>query len=91
MMLNLYTKGSLPISIILEFLNIDPETVKRQLEDDLYTVNDSKFNNLLDNVYGNMGQTILERTDILKRVAKGLQLDEIQKEEVGMEGTGDGV
>jgi hypothetical protein len=91
MMLNLYTKGSLPVSVILEFLNIDPETVKRQLEDDLYTVNDSKFNNLLDNVYGNMGEQLITRTDIVKRVAKGLQLDEVEVEDEGMEGSGEGV
>jgi hypothetical protein len=91
MMLNLYTKGSLPVSVILEFLNIDPETVKRQLEDDLYSVNDSKFNNLLDNVYGSMGEQIVTRTDILKRVAKGLQLDEVEREDEGMEGSGEGV
>src|SRR5208337_3121922 len=51
MMYNLYSKGSLPISIILEFLNIDPETVKRQLEQDLFSVNDSKFNELMSSVY----------------------------------------
>ena len=91
MMLNLYTKGSLPVNIILEFLNIDPETVKRQLEDDLYSVNDSKFNNLLDNIYGSLGPELIARTDILKRVTKGLQLDEVEVEKEGMEGSGEGV
>jgi len=91
MLFNLYSKGSLPVSTILEFLNIDPETVKRQLEDDLWSVNDSKMNNLLDNIYGNLGPELIMRTDILKRVAKGLQLDEVDKEDEGPEGSGEGV
>ncbi len=91
MLFNLYSKGSIPVSIILEFLNIDPETVKRQLEDDLWSVNDSKMNNLLDNIYGNLGPDLIARTDIIKRVAKGLQLDEAEQEDEGPEGSGEGV
>ena len=47
MLYNLYSKGSIPVSIILEFLEIDPEDCKRRLEEDLYGVNDSKFNELI--------------------------------------------
>ena len=92
MLYNLYSKGSIPVGIILEFLEIDEEDCKRKLEDDLYGVNDSKFNELISNIYGSMGQEVINRSDILKRVIKGLQLDEVEQEpEQGPEGSGQGV
>jgi hypothetical protein len=92
MLYNLYSKGSIPVSIILEFLEIDPEDAKRKLEEDLYGVNDAKFNELLSNIYNSIGQVVVERSDVVKRVIKGLQLDEVDEEpEQGPEGSGQGV
>lgn len=91
MMFNLYSKGSLPVATILDFLGIDPETVKRQLEDDLFTVNDSKFSELLSNVYGAVAQAVTERTDIVNRLAKGLTLKEQDSDQGRIEGTGEGM
>lgn len=91
MMFNLYSKGSLPVATILDFLGIDPETVKRQLEDDLFTVNDSKFNELLSNVYGAVAQPIIDRTDIVKRLSQGMTLKEQDADQAHIEGTGEGV
>jgi hypothetical protein len=93
MLYNIYSKGSLPVSIILDFLNIDSETVKRQLEDDLFTVNDSKFNDLLGSLYGSITDVIIKKTDLWKRLAKGLGLDEVEEEGdgEGIEGTGAGM
>jgi hypothetical protein len=91
MLYNLYSKGSIPVSIILEFLEIDPEDAKRKLEEDLYGVNDAKFNELLSNIYNSVGQVVMERSDVVKRVIKGLQLDEVDEEpEQGPEGSGQG-
>jgi hypothetical protein len=93
MLYNLYSKGSLPVSVVYEFLNLDPETMKRQLEQDLFTVNDSNFNDLKTNVYGAIAEYIINRSDAVKRVIKGLTLDEqdedIQDQEV--EGSGEGM
>ena len=92
MLYNLYSKGSIPVSIILEFLEIDPEDCKRKLEEDLYSVNDSKFNELLSNIYNSIGEPVYQRSDILKRVIKGMQLDEVEQEpEQGPEGSGQGM
>ena len=92
MLFNLYTKGSLPVEIILEFLNIDPEDCKQKLIDSLFTVNDSKFNELLSNIYGSIGQVIMEKSDLIKRVIKGLSLDELDNQaEEGPEGSGEGM
>lgn len=91
MMYNLYAKGSLPVSIIYEFLNLDAETIKRQLEDDLFTVNDSKMGDALTTIYNQIGELIIQKTDIAKRVAKGLNLDEIEEDPSEIEGSGEGV
>jgi hypothetical protein len=92
MLFNLYAKGSLPVDIILEFLNIDPEDAKQKLEDSLFTVNDSKFNELLSNIYGSIPQVIMEKSDLIKRVIRGLTLDEVDNEaEEGPEGSGEGM
>jgi hypothetical protein len=77
----------------LDFLNIDPETVKRQLEADMFTVNDSKFNDLLLGIYNSVGEQIVTRSDIVKRLMKGLQLDEVDVEvqDQDVEGSGEGM
>ncbi len=90
MLYNMYAKGSLPVSTILEFLNIDATTVKRQLEEDLFTVNDSKFSSMIEGLYNALPEAIVNRTDIVNRVAKGLQLQETDTNEEGMEGSGEG-
>ena len=91
MMFNLYSKGSLPIDIIYEFLNIDPETCRRKLEDDLFTVNDSKFNQLLDSIYGGITDKLADKTDLVSKVAQGLGLKETPNDEEGLEGSGEGI
>ena len=92
MLFNIYSKGSLPVGTILEFLNIDAETVRRQLEDDLFTVNDSKFNELLGALYSSITDVIIKKTDLWKRLAKGMNLDEVEEEDdANLEGSGEGM
>ena len=92
MLFNLYSKGSLPVDIILEFLNIDAEDCKRKLEDNLFTVNDSKFNEALSAIYNGMGEWLMNKTDLGKRVAEGMTLNEIDNAaEEGPEGSGEGM
>lgn len=92
MLFNLYAKGSVPVDIILEFLNIDPEDCKRKLEDSLFTVNDAKFNELLSNIYNSLGQAVLDKSDVVKRVINGLTLNETDNAaEEGPEGSGEGM
>lgn len=71
---NLYNKGSLDIGIILELLNLDPDNVKEKLEQDLMTVNDSAFNEVLRGAYGDVGRQLVEKTDIVKKIADMLKL-----------------
>lgn len=92
MLFNLYAKGSLPVDIIYEFLNLDPETCKRKLEEDLLTVKDSKFNQVLDAIYAGVAEMLFKKTDLVDKVSKSLQLTTKDIEETeGPEGTGEGV
>lgn len=92
MLFNLFSKGSLPVDIILEFLNVDPEDCKRKLEDNLFTVQDSKFNEMLSNLYGSVGEWMMSNTDLGKRLTKGLTLNEVDHlEDQGPEGSGEGL
>lgn len=90
MLYNLYSKGSLPIDIIYEFLNLDPEVCRQKLEQDLFTVMDSKFNQLLDNIYGADASKLFDSTDLVDRMATGLTLIKREIEDKGLEGTGEG-
>ena len=92
MLFNLYAKGSLPVDIIYEFLNLDPETCKRKLEEDLLTVKDSKFNQVLDAIYAGVAEMLFKRTDLMDRVAQSLNLEtKDEAEQTGPEGTGEGM
>ena len=95
MLFNLYAKGSLPVDIIYEFLSIDAEDATRKLEDNLYTVKDSKFNEMLSNIYNSVGEWLMANTDLGKKLVKGLQLSEVDHTEdqggEGPEGSGEGM
>lgn len=72
----LYQKGSISIDVILEMLNIDPESTKRKIEADLFTVNDPAFNNLMINTYTTASQPLVDQYDVLGRLAEYLKLPE---------------
>jgi hypothetical protein len=67
-MFNIYQKGSLPISFILELLNIDPDDTLDQLKRDMFTPNDSTFNEFLKGVLTKAGDEAAEKTDVLDKI-----------------------
>lgn len=71
---NLYQKGSLSIDVILELFNIDPQDTKEKLERDMFTINDSTFNEVLRGIYGEVGRKLVEDTNISEKIAKYLNL-----------------
>jgi len=75
---NLYNKGSIDISIILEMFNIDPDDTRIKLERDLFTVNDALFNEVLRGIYSAAAQTVVDKTDVATRIIKSLQLKEVE-------------
>lgn len=81
---NLYQKGSISIDLILEMFNIDPAATKEKIENDMFTVNDATFNEVVRGVYGEVGRMLAEKTNVAAKVAKYLKLD--MKEEPAEEG-----
>jgi hypothetical protein len=80
---NLYSKGSISIDLILEMLNIDPNDTKVKIERDMFTVNDAIFNEILRSLYNEVGRLLVDKTDVLDRIAKymDLKIKEPPKEE----------
>jgi hypothetical protein len=78
-MFNLYQKGSLPISFILDLLNIDSDDALEQLKRDMFTPNDSTFNEFLKNVLTKAGDEAVEKTDVLDKIIAGIGLKRTDK------------
>jgi len=78
---NIYQKGSLDVDTILELLNLDPRTVNEKLKRDLFTIQDSKFNDVLAGIYGEAGRTMVENSDVMEKLAKYLGLNYAKKVE----------
>ena len=77
----LYQKGSISVDLILDILNIDPISTKKKIEEDLFTVNDSIFNELMRNIYTNISAPIVEQTDLVDKLAKYLNLNKTEQAE----------
>lgn len=75
----LYQKGSISIDLILDILNIDPISTKQKIENDLFTVNDSLFNELMRNIYTNVSAPLVEQTDVTDKIAKYLKLQKLEE------------
>jgi intein/homing endonuclease len=85
---NLYNKGSLSIDIIHDMMNIDTVSTKKKLEADLFTVNDSAFNQLLQNLYTALGPLLAEKFDGASKIADYLGLNELPAPPPEAEGAG---
>ena len=78
---DLYSKGALPLSYILDLLGLDPVSAKEEMEKDILTVNDNRFNDILNALAQPIADKVAENTDIAKRIANYLKLN--WKEESG--------
>ena len=72
---NLYQKGSVPVEVILELLNVDPYATDRALKEDAFTMRDPNMNELFRNVYGtDLADYLVNNTDIRAKVTEALGL-----------------
>ncbi len=81
----LYQKGSVSIDLILDILNIDPDATRDKIERDLFTVNDSLFNEVMRNVYTNVAAPLVDNTNVAEKIAEYLKLQMAPKEEAPAE------
>lgn len=84
----LYNKGSISVDIILEMLGIDPNSTKKKIEADLFTVNDSNFNTFIQNVYTSLAQEFVTKYDIADKMSKYLGIPEAPTPPAGAEAGG---
>jgi hypothetical protein len=70
----LYQKGSISVDLILDILNIDPVSTKEKIEQDLFTVNDSIFNELIRNIYTGVAVPLVDQTNLTAKLADYLKL-----------------
>jgi len=80
---NLYSKGSIPVSTILDLLNIDPESAKEELEQDFATFSDATFNEVLRSAYSSIGSKLADDSSLTEMIAKRLGVKYTPKEEGG--------
>lgn len=79
MFMNMYNKGSLPVDVILELMNVDPIAAKKRLEEDMFTVNDATFNEVIRSMYGGIGNALAEKTNAVEKTAKYLKLSMVEQ------------
>ncbi|MEL7339656.1 MAG: hypothetical protein AAGM67_04150, partial [Bacteroidota bacterium] len=82
-MFNLYQKGSLDVDVILELLNIDPETTREKLEADAFTYKDANFNELWRSLYSRIADDLAQNSNATQKVVDLLGLDYTEPEEGG--------
>jgi hypothetical protein len=71
---DLYTKGAVPLSYILDLLGLDPISAKEEMEKDILTVNDNRFNDILNSLAQPIADQIAENTELAQKVAAYLNL-----------------
>ncbi len=67
-MYNLYQKGSLPISFILDLLNIDADEASEQLRRDMFTPADANYNEFLRGVLTKAGEDAAQDTNAKDKI-----------------------
>ena len=74
MLFSLYQKGSVPVGLILDLLNLDEADVKRAVEGDLFTVNDPNFNEILRDLYSQAATDVYNNSDAINKIMASLLL-----------------
>jgi len=81
---NLYQKGSLPISVIYDLLNVDGEGATEELQRDFATFKDPTYNEVLRGLYSQAGTKLGDQSNFVEKQAEYLGLD-YKEEAEGMQ------
>ena len=77
----LYEKNSLPVSIILDLLNIDVDDADRAIKEDMFTTRDPQFMEVIGEIYNQAGDDIYAMTDVLDRIMENLPIRRKKKDD----------
>ena len=77
----LYQKGSLPVDVLYDVLNLDGDAMEAALRKDLWTLKNDKANEMISSVYGSVGEEIVQNTDAIAKIFKSLGLTRQNPEE----------
>ena len=69
---NLYQKGSLPIGYIYDILNIDEQQATEKLRQDMFTVKDATFNEMIRETYNRVGDDLQQKSNISQLISKSI-------------------
>ena len=90
---NLNMKMQLPTSVLLDLLDLDVESVRDLLKEELFTMTDPNVNTLIQAMYGaqSLTDSIIGNTNLAERIANniGLEYNPPPPEEGGEEGEGE--
>lgn len=82
----LYQKGSLPVDVLYDVLNLDGDAMEAALRKDLWTLKNDKANEIVSSIYGAASEEMVQNTNVLAKImqALGLTRQEEKTEEDGM-------
>jgi hypothetical protein len=86
----LYNKGSAPVDDVFDILGLDGDAAAAKLENDMFTVKDASFNDLLRGAYQQAGQELVTRTNLSEKLAQNMGLA-LLSTPPGEEGAGGGI
>ena len=75
---NLYQKGSLPVGYIYQILNIDEQQATQKLKQDMFTVKDSTFNEMIRQAYNRIGDDFQQKSNLSQLIAKSIYVNGTQ-------------
>jgi hypothetical protein len=72
-MLDLYQKGAIPVSYVLDLFNIDTPSAFKEMRDDLFTPKDSTYNDFLRGIYTAAAEQMVQKTNVVDLIAQHLK------------------
>ena len=79
----LYQKGSLPVDVLYDVLNLDGDAMEAALKKDLWTLKNDKANEVVSAIYGAVSEDMVQNTNVLAKIMQALGLS--KQEEPPME------
>lgn len=82
-LMDLYLKGSLPVSIIYDVLNIDTSDIERAIKNDLFSIKDPNFNEIIRDILTQAADEIFAKTNVTDKLIEtmGLKIKQQSEEE----------